>query len=468
MLTKYRSFAVFVILLLFVSVLRADSVDDLIKSEMQRQKIPGISLAVLKNGKVVKTQGYGLANVELNVPATPDTVFKIGSVSKQFIASGIMLLVADGKVGLDDKIGKYFDGSPQIWKDITVRHLLTHTSGLVRESPGFDPQKIQSDADVIKAAYASPLQFAPGEKYQYCNLGYFILAEITHKVSAKTWGDFLNERIFAKLGMSSTHVTSETDIFPNRASGYRLEDGKIYNAPNYTAVRPSGAFVSNVVDLAKWESALYTESVLKESARAQMWTPATLNDGRKNPYGFGWDLNDFRGTRTIQHGGILNGFLSQYLRFPDHGLTIIILSNFRHGNIDRIAKGVMTKYVSGSDLAGIKPKNDPNPETTQLHKKLLEDFANDVKDLPQTTVEFNTALAAMPPASRTAPTEQIKKQTSFVFLTKIDVSGKGIVRGGTPIETIWSYRSSAPGKTTFFTFYTTTDKKVAHFEPSDY
>lgn len=152
---------------------RSDEIDDYIKADMQKKHVPGVSLAVIKDGKVVKAQGYGLANVELNVPAGPETVYKIGSVSKQFIAAGIMLLVQDGKIKVDDKISTYLQETPEAWKDITVRHLLTHTSGLSREASGFASLKVQSDADLIKTAYTQKLDFAPGEKWRYCNLGYF-------------------------------------------------------------------------------------------------------------------------------------------------------------------------------------------------------------------------------------------------------------------------------------------------------
>src|SRR5215475_3982131 len=141
------------ILLTAAVTTRADNVDDYVKAEMQKQHIAGLSIAVIKDGKIIKVEGYGLANIELNVPARPETVYKIGSVSKQFIASGIMLLIDEGRISLDDKIGKFLEGTPDTWKEITVRHLLTHTSGIVREAPGFDPLKVQSDADVIKTAY---------------------------------------------------------------------------------------------------------------------------------------------------------------------------------------------------------------------------------------------------------------------------------------------------------------------------
>ena len=145
----------FLALALFVAatgIARADKADDFIRTAIQRQKIPGLSLAVIKDGKIIKAEGYGLANVTLKIPATPETVYKIGSVSKQFIATGIMLLVQEGQLRVEDPIEKYLEGTPPAWKDITIRHLLTHASGIVREAPGFHPFKVQSDADVIKTA----------------------------------------------------------------------------------------------------------------------------------------------------------------------------------------------------------------------------------------------------------------------------------------------------------------------------
>jgi D-alanyl-D-alanine carboxypeptidase len=194
-------------------------VDDYIQAQMQKQHIAGLSLAVVKDGKILKAKGYGLANVETNTPATPETVYKIASISKQFLAAGIMMLAQDGKLGLDDKISKYLEGTPEAWKDITIRHLLAHTSGLVEDPPGFDPFKPQPDTDVVKSAYSTKLLFAPGEKWSYSNLGYFALGEIIHKVSGKPWSEFVTERVFAPAKMAATRATTTTDI---RTYRYRI------------------------------------------------------------------------------------------------------------------------------------------------------------------------------------------------------------------------------------------------------
>jgi CubicO group peptidase (beta-lactamase class C family) len=341
----------FLVSLTYVPSVPAQSiaVDQWVKTEMQKQNIPGLSLAVVKEGKVIKAQGYGLANVEHNIAATADSVYKIGSVSKQFLATGIMLLYDEGKLSLDDKISKYLEGTPETWKDITLRHLLTHTSGIVREAPGFDPFKVQADADVIKTAYNQPLRFAPGEKWEYCNVGYFSLAEIIHKVSGKPWAEFMTERFFAPLGMTATRTTTETDIVMNRADGYVWKDNKFSNAQSFFALRPSGAFLSSVVDLAKWEAALYASKPLKPATFELMWTPVKLNDGKTHPYGFGWELDAVQNHKRVHHGGSLPGFRSQYARFVNDKITVIVLTNLDGGNPAAIAVGVAGFYIP--DLA---------------------------------------------------------------------------------------------------------------------
>jgi len=351
---KRLSLLVILLLLLQTAAVRADKVDDYVKSEMQKQRIPGLSLAVVKEGKVIKAEGYGLANVEHNIPARPETVYKIASVSKQFIATGIMLLVQEGKISPDDKVSKYLDGTPEVWAGVTIRHMLTHTSGIVREGPGFDPFKDQKDFDVIKTAYPEPLRFTPGEKYEYCNVGYYSLAEIISRLSGKSWGDFMNERVFAPLGMTATRPTSFSAIVPNRASGYDWRNDKMQNAVEYIAVRPSGAFLSSVLDLAKWDAALYTDTFLKQSTREQMWTPVKLNSGAAHPYGFGWILEPLGDHRQVSHGGSLPGFRSHYLRLPDDKLSIIILTNSGNANPTAVARGVAAVYLS--DLAASAAK----------------------------------------------------------------------------------------------------------------
>ncbi len=344
---------------------RADKVDDYVKAEMQRQHTPGLSLAVIRDGKIIKVEGYGLANVELNVPARPETVYKIGSVSKQFIATGIMLLIEEGRISLDDKISKFLEGTPDAWKEITVRHLLTHTSGIVREAPGFDPLKFQNDADVITTAYPLPLRFAPGEKWEYCNVGYFTLAEIIRKVTGEPWSQFLNQRVFRPLEMNATRPTSMTELVPNRANGYVWKDSKLQNAAILFTLRPSGAFLSSVLDLAKWDAALYTDRILKQSVRDQMWAPVKLNNGTSHPYGFGWMLDPVGGHVQVHHGGSLPGFRAETARFVDDKLTVVILTNGDSARPGSIAVGVAALYI---------PALIPERTTARVDPRVLDAY----------------------------------------------------------------------------------------------
>jgi D-alanyl-D-alanine carboxypeptidase len=263
---------------------QADKVDEYIEAEMLKQHIPGLSLAVVQAGKVVKSKGYGLANMELNVRATPNTVYQIQSITKSFVACGIMLLVEGGKLGLDDKITKHLTGLPQAWSGVTVRQMLTHTSGI----PSFVQdqgsgaaivafaQKTSSSEEIIGWAAPRPLKFAPGEGRRYSSTGYHLLGMIIEKVSGKPWGQFLHDRIFAPLGMTSTRVFSHFDIIPNRASGYNHFGDVPVNGLTFTpAIMESaaGGLVSTVEDMAKWEIALERGTILKPSTLAQMAVP---------------------------------------------------------------------------------------------------------------------------------------------------------------------------------------------------
>jgi CubicO group peptidase (beta-lactamase class C family) len=332
-------------------------VDLFVGQEMKAQKIPGLELGVLRDGKMVKAKGYGLANVELDVAVKPETVFQTGSVGKQFTATAVMILVEEGKVGLDDKISKYFAGTPAAWKEITVRNLLTHTSGIpeytetknAQAKELFNMRADYTEDDLYQRMIQLPLDFEPGAKWQYSNSGYLLLGILIHKVTGEFYGDFLQERIFRPLGMSATRIISEADIVPNRASGYELVKGEIKNQEwvsptlNTTA---DGALYTNVLDLGKWDAALYTEKLIQRASLEQMWTPVTLKDGKTYPYGFGWFLNSVNGHRLIEHDGAWQGFTMTIARYVGEKLTVIVMTNLDSEHCDpaKIAHGVAGIY----------------------------------------------------------------------------------------------------------------------------
>ncbi len=199
----------------------ARSIDDYVLGVIQKRHIPGVSVAIVKNGKLLQAKGYGLANVELSVPATEKTVYQLASVTKQFTATAIMMLVEQGKLGLGDKISKHLPDLPAAWKEVTIRHLLNHTSGIKSYTSVKDffktARKDYTHREILDLVAKDPLEFAPGEKWRYCNTGYFLLGMIIEKVSGKTYGEFLDERIFKPLGMTQTRVNDLHAIIPNRA-----------------------------------------------------------------------------------------------------------------------------------------------------------------------------------------------------------------------------------------------------------
>jgi CubicO group peptidase (beta-lactamase class C family) len=324
----------------------ADPVDDIVNAQLKRQGVPGVSVAIVKDGAIVKAEGYGLANAELDIRATPDAVYQIGSVSKQFIAAGIMLLVQGGKVSLDDKASRYLAGTPASWEAITLRHLLTHTAGIVNEPPGFDPFKVQSDADLVKSAYAAPLLFAPGADWAYSNTGYFALADIIRTISGEPWDAFLQKRLFQPLAMTSTRTTT-MEMVKNRAGGYAPINGTMSNAPPILPVRPSGAFLSTVLDLAKWDAALTAGSLLTTATLNQMWTPVALKSGQSYSYGFGWRVDAVAGHKRVHHSGTMPGFRATMHRYVDDKLTVIVLANAGNADPDSIARLIAESYVPG-------------------------------------------------------------------------------------------------------------------------
>jgi len=420
---------------LVCSSLRADTVDDYVRAQMIWEQIPGLSIAVVRDGKVIKTEGYGFANLETSTVATPETVYRIGSVSKQFLAAGMMLLVQEGKVGLDDPVSKYLD-TPATWKEITVRRLLTHTSGIVRESPVFDSMKVQSDMEAIKATFSLPLRFVPGSKWEYSNMNYYCVAEIIRKVTGASWSEFIAERIFKPVSMMSTRTTTVTEIVPNRASGYATTEEGLRNAEVWNALRPSGAFMSTVSDLVRWDATLYTDHILNAESRKAMWTPVRLNDGESYPYGFGWIVNDVNGHRRIRHSGGVPGFVAEFSRFPDDRISVILMANIQNRDLSDLAAKVAGYYDALLKPSLAPPVPDKSPEITARIRSILDGLASgslnkeqfDPKLASRLSMEMNSG--AFKPLTRLGPIESLElvetKKKADATLYSYRVTFKGI------------------------------------------
>lgn len=331
-----------------------DPVDAYVQAEMQKRHIPGLALLVIRDGKAIKQQGYGQSNIELQVPVKPETIFQSGSVGKQFTATAVMMLAEQGKVSLDDPLTKYFPDAPSAWKNVKVWHLLSHTGGFTDYPDKFDFRRDYTEEDLLKIVQAQALSFPPGTHWAYSNLGYLTLGILIHRVTGQFYGDFLRDRIFQPLGMQ-TRIISEADIIPNRAAGYRLVKGQLKNQEwvsptlNTTA---DGALYFNILDLAKWDDALYTTKLLKPASLDQMWTPVKLSDGKPNSdhYGFGWFINQAAGHRLIEHGGAWQGFTTHIARYVDDKLTVVVLTNLEGG-----APGSIAHHVAGLYILALMP-----------------------------------------------------------------------------------------------------------------
>lgn len=336
------------LLLPALSFAQVDSTDIIVKQMMEQQKIVGLSLAVIKNGEAVINKGYGLANAELEVPVNSETVIRLGSVSKQFFTTAILKLMEEDQLSIDDPIHRFFPDAPETWRAITVKHLMSHTSGLQREGPAYDNNKIQPDIDIIKSAYDLPLVFEAGEKFQYCNLAYFMLAEIITRVSGMPWQDYIDQALFVPAGMHNSYVTDFYQIIPRRADGYMHYKDTLVNATAMYAIRPSGGFLSTSSDMIKWEKAMREKKIiLKKANWEKLWQPYTKTSDKadsKEYYGFGWFVEEYKGHTLVQHGGGNIGFRSVFAQFINDGLSVIILTNTDEASPRTIADKLADHY----------------------------------------------------------------------------------------------------------------------------
>ena len=328
---------------------RADRVDNYIQNEMELHRIPGVALTIVQNGQAIKTAAYGMANLELSAPVKPETVFEIGSVTKQFTAAGILLLAQDGKLSVDDKISRHLQHTPRAWRNVTIRHLLTHTSGIKSYTglDGFQLTRHLTQAQFIRAIGRHPLEFPPGTSWKYSNTGFSLLGYIIENVSGQNYWDFMSQRIFQPLGMNATTNRLPSLIIPNRASGYEQTNHVHVNRDyDLTEVFSAGAIASTVGDLAKWNAALDGDKLLNAASKEQMWTEAKLKNGKPTKYGFGWFLDTVEGHKNIGHGGSTSGFSATIQRFPDDRLAVIVLTNTDEQIASTLAKKIATFYFA--------------------------------------------------------------------------------------------------------------------------
>jgi D-alanyl-D-alanine carboxypeptidase len=335
---------------------------------------PGAVVLVKKDDQILLRKAYGLADMELAVPMRPELVFRLGSVTKQFTAAAIMLLVDQGKISLQDDLRKYVPSYPKHDQTITIENLLTHTSGV----PSYTSQsayiaKARQDMthEQLLATFKDlPLDFPPGQKWSYSNSGYYLLGMVIEKVSGESYAQFIDKHIFKPLGMSHSGYGDAERIVPGRVAGYDRQDDTTLNAEPISMKPPfsAGALISNVDDMALWDRAISDGKLLKKQSWARVFTRAKLKDGKPTDYGFGWVITEWQGHRIVAHEGGIPGFNSEILRMPDDHVLVVILCNSSPAptDIDALALKLAAQAIG-------KPLVDP--KAVAVAKTVLDRYA---------------------------------------------------------------------------------------------
>jgi len=434
------------------------SIDAFVKAEMRRQHVPGVAVGIYSRGTILLAKGYGMANVELSVPVKPQTIFQSGSVCKQ------------GKVSLDDSIIKYLPEAPAAWKPIRLKNMLSNTSGLaeyltpelIAPSAPFFLRLDNTEAELVKKIGALPVEFAPGDKWDYSNTNYVLLGILIHRVTGMPWADFLAKRIFKPLGMSSTRGVSDADIIPNRAAGYDLDGTELKHqawvSPTFNSTA-DGALYFNVLDLAKWDAALYTTRLLKQSSLDRIWTVFPLNDGKPNAhgYGFGWVVDTRNGHKRIEHGGATEGFTSEIARYPNDALTVVVLAN-----LDAAHPAVFADVIAGLvDAPLLPPKlatiDDTQPAIAASLRALLDRLAAGL-DIRDRAGPESAALAT--PERTKSVREKLAQLWPGGTLTLV----RRTPHPGDPARTLSTFRLRKGGQALLIVYTLTLDGKVGGFQ----
>lgn len=374
------SFTIF-LLILFISLSiaseKTDKVDKLF-AQWDKTDTPGCALAVIKNSEIIYERGYGMANLEHNIPITPETVFYIGSCSKQFVAMCIAVLSKRGKLSLDDDIRKYVPELSDYGTPITIRHLIHHTSGLrdyliLEDLTGMHFGYFHEEDVLELLGRQKELNFTPGEENLYSNSGYFLMAVIVERVSGKSLREFAEKNIFKPLGMKNSHFHDDyTRLIKNRASGYfPAENGKYKNFISTFDCVGSGGLYTSVKDLSLWDQNFYHKKVGGKDVINLMHVTGTLNNGKKLDYAFALRIGSYKGLKTVSHGGALGGYRSAMIRFPEQNFSVICLSNLSSFNPTKLAHQVADIYLADQLKEEAKPEE--KIKFTKLPKKKLKE-----------------------------------------------------------------------------------------------
>ena len=417
-----------------------DAVDRYVDAEMRQRGIPGVAVGVVRAGEIVKLAGYGVATLDHDVPVTPQTVFSIASVDKQFTALAVMLLVEDDKVSLDQPIGRYLDEVPPSWNSIHVRHLLTHTSGLgdVAQAVADAPRVYTryTTRDLLERILSSHPDSPPGTQWRYSGDAFLLLQLLVERVSGVEYHQFLTTRVLQPLEMTNTRFLRPLEVRRHRATHYeRSSTGNLQVYPflltDWDLWNDLGM---SITDFAKWAAALDSGRLLRPASFRAMWSPAVLRDGKPvqfraltesfNSYGFGWILGAFRGHRTISHAGYAGAAI---LRLPDDGVSVVVLTNLTRdsgSNPQGLALGIAGYYVPEVSWLALKAVPDPTPGVTDELLAELRRLGDGRPASDRYTPEFRSLVEAQAPGFQA----EARRLGTLESLTLLEASSEGGTR----------------------------------------
>jgi len=441
-------------------------IDSAIRAGMAARQIPGLQVAVVKYGLVLKKGSYGYANLEDRARVNDSTLFSIASMSKAFTDAGILLLMEDAKLDIDDPVSKYFDSLPPAWSGITIRQLMNHTSGIRddwEEGNDFFYTR-KTDSAFFNELVKSPLKFKPGEAVGY-GCGPFVLGLIISKVSGQRYEVFMKERIFDKLGMTHTLINNADSIIANRAQGYRRKDSVIVHGVSISPAaqaRGDVGVLTTATDMLKWYAALQDSSLLKKSSLDLMFSPGMLSDSTKTSSGFGWFITTFRDHLLMTHSGSFRtGFNSDMMIFPDDHVGIIVLCNLWEGHSSQIAQDIIALF--NPDYARIPTMEkiaDPDTVRTLLLRSFFTEFGLNVDSTRKMAKELHIPYYFME-----EDLSQFRNVEEFNFIRAIKPARPTADIFGDVIQGIYFYEVKCAGlPKAYFSFYLNPEGKVVYME----
>jgi CubicO group peptidase (beta-lactamase class C family) len=375
-----------------------------------------MSVAIARGGRIVFAKGYGVADRERKRAATAATVYRIGSVTKQYTAALILKLVEDGRLTLEDPLLQHLPDYPSQAKAVTIRHLLTHTAGIYNYTDAaFVAQAARplTLAQLIALFAAKPLDFEPGTKWAYSNSGYVLLGAVAEKVAGKPYRTLVEERLLGPAGLAHTGYSPDQPSRPEEAAGYALKDGRLGPAAPISMTSPyaAGALCANVIDLASWSLALHQGRVVQKESLLQMTTPVALSGGGTFPYGFGLMMGEADGHEVIAHGGGINGFVSHLAYYPKDDLTVAVLCNTESEAADRAGKRIARALLG---IPEAKLRDLPLDEAEAA--RYVGTYVLDIPDVPPLIVTYQDGKLY---GQAVGPPVHFKNQGNGVFQAEV-------------------------------------------------